>query len=112
MIDFCLSEDAPIVNDELSFILQQIDLLFDTQHKEVLGDEEFGTSYERYLYDMKMSNYGLKHIILSDLNSLDLMGYVPDVEVHLLQGTEKDIALIDITLTRSGESYKQIYKID
>lgn len=113
MVDFCLDETGdPIQNDDVLLLLQQIDLLFDTKPKEVLGQETFGTKYDTYLYNLKISNNALQQIVLQDLYSLDLMGFEPDVEIHLLQGTEKDIALINITLTRDNEYYQQIYKID
>lgn len=110
-MDFSLDENVAIQTDEAQLVLQQIDILFDTKPKEVLGQEKFGTTYERYLYDLKLSNEELEHVVLSDLNSLNLLGFYPEVKVHLLQGTEQDIALIDITLTKDGESYNQIYKI-
>lgn len=111
MIDFSINTNHPVLNDDVDLVLQQIDILFDTKPKEVLGFEDFGTKYDEYLYDLKVSNEFLKQTVLSDINSLDLQGFVPDVEVHLLQGTEQDIALIEITLTRNEEQYQQIYKI-
>lgn len=111
MIDFDLY-DKPIQNDDISLIMQQIDILFDTKPREVLGSERFGTNYEKYLFDLQLSNEALKYTVLNDLNSLDLLGFTPDVEVHLLQGTEHDIALIEINLTRDDEYYQQIYKVN
>lgn len=111
MIDFDLN-NQPILNDDISLIIQQIDILFDTKPKEVFGDERFGTNYDKYLFDLKISNQAIKYSILNDLNSLDLFGFVPDVEVHLLQGTEHDIALIEINLSRDDEYYQRVYKIN
>ena len=111
MIDFNISNNGIIQNDDISLLLQEIDILFDTKPREVLGHERFGTNYDAYLYDLKVSNEFLRRKVLSDLESLNLMGFVPEVEVHLLQGTEQDIALIEIVLTRDDESYQQIYKI-
>lgn len=111
MIDFDLNNDSVIVSDDVSLILQQVDLLFDTKPKEVLNANDFGTQYEKYLYRLNISNESLKHIILSDIKSLELFGFEPDVNVHLLQGTEQDIALVEINLTRDDENYQKIYKI-
>lgn len=112
MIDFDLKNNQPIQNNDLYLVLQQIDLLFGTKPKEVLGDEDFGTNYDKYLYDLNITNEAIKYSVLSDLNSLDLMGFTPDVEVYLLQGTEHDIALVNISLTRDDECYQKIYKIN
>ena len=112
MIDFDLKNNQPIQNNDLYLVLQQIDLLFGTKPKEVLGDEDFGTNYDKYLYDLNITNEAIKYSVLSDLNSLDLRGFAPDVEVYLLQGTEHDIALVNISLTRDDEYYQNIYKIN
>jgi hypothetical protein len=111
MIDFNLNKKSPINNSEIELILQQIDILFDTSPKEVLGQETFGTQYDDYLYRLNLSNEGIEQRVLNDINSLELFGFKPHVEVLLLQGTERDIALIKILLTKDQESFEQIYKI-
>lgn len=111
MIDFNIDKGEPLKNNDIRLILQQIDILFDTTPREVFGDENFGTKYDTYLYKLHISNSSLQHEVLSDLHSLELFGFVPNVEVYLLQGSEQDIALIEITLTREDENYQRIYKI-
>ncbi len=111
MIDFNLSEGSPINSRDIDLIIQQIDLLFDTNARDVLNDEEFGTQYDKYLYNLQINGEGLRQMALSDILSLDLFGFEPSVEVYLLQGSEQDIAIIDITLTRDDEKYKKTYKI-
>lgn len=111
MIDFDLY-NVPVQNDDVSLVTQQIDILFDTKPREILGSEEFGTNYEKYLFDLNITNDAIKYSVLNDLRSLDLLGFEPYVDVHLLQGTEHDIALVEITLSRDDEHYQQIYKIN
>ena len=111
MIDFCLDDNSVIINDDVSLIVQQIDILFDTKPRELLGFSDYGTKYDTYLYNLQLSNEFLKRTVLADINSLNLFGFRPDVEVHLLQGTEQDIALIEINLIRDEEHYQRIYKI-
>lgn len=111
MIDFNLDQGAPIKNGEISLIIQQIDMLFDTTPRDILGYEDWGTRYDKFLYDLKLSNAALANAVMSDMTELDLFGFVPHVEVHLLQGTEQDIALVEINLTRDNEHYQRIYKI-
>jgi hypothetical protein len=111
MIDFSLNHNKSSLNGDIELLLQQIDILFDTDKKEVLGDEDFGTQYDKYLYNLKISNEGLKHVVLDDLSKIEMFGFTPTVEVYLLQGSEQDIALINIGLTRDGEIYEKTYKI-
>lgn len=111
MIDFNLNAGSPILNSDIELILQQIDILFDTKPKEVIGDEDFGSRYDEYLYRLRVSNSALEQTVKQDLDRLNLFGFTANVSVHFLYGTEQDIALIEIDLNRDGESYQQIYKI-
>lgn len=110
-MDFNIKDGKPLITNDVEIILQQIDLLFDTSPREILGDVTFGTEYDRYLYDLKVSNESLKSRIYSDLSSIDMMGFTPTVEVYMFQGTERDIALIDIELTKDYNTYRKTYKI-
>lgn len=111
MQDFSISSDNVVLNRDLDLVLQQIDILFDTTPSEVLGDEDFGSRYDQFLYNLSVTNEGIKNQVISDLAGIDLRGFVPRVEVYLMQGTEQDIALIKIELTRDSSSYQRIYKI-
>jgi len=65
MIDFSLYKKTgtATINDEIDLLLQQVDMIFNTTPTEVLGDNEFGTEYDRYLYDLKMSAENIKHVV-------------------------------------------------
>ena len=114
MIDFAcsnkLTDDVTISNDLLC-VLQQIDLLFDTDLGDVLGDTNFGTNYDKYLYTVGLSNVSLETKITNDLYKLDLMGFVPTVTVSIVEGSQRDIAFIDITLSGNYEEFNKTYVI-
>lgn len=111
MIDFNLTNTSGTINRDIDLLKQQIDMLFDTNPGDVLGDETFGTRYDEYLYDLQLSNEGLKQEVLADLRSLELFDFTPTVNVYLLEGTERDIALINIVLSRGGVNIEKNYKI-
>ena len=114
MIDFNVSNklsDELIISNDLMLVLQQIDLLFNTDVNDVLGDDSFGTNYDRYLYTLGMSNAALENKIMYDLNKLQLFGFKPSVNVSIVEGTQRDIAFIDITLTGDYEEYNKTYVI-
>lgn len=114
MIDFNISteiSDNIILNNKLQLVLQQIDLLFDTEVNDVLGDTSFGSNYDRYLYTVGISNYALESKILSDIKKLDLMGLNVDVSVSLVEGSIRDIAFIDIKISGDFEDYTKTYMI-
>lgn len=111
MIDFNINNGNAVVINDIELVLQQIDLLFDTSPREVFENSNFGSRYDHYLYKLNLSNNELRRLVVSDLDSLDLCGFDYEVNVHLLQGTEQDIALIEIILTKENEKYERIYKI-
>ena len=110
-MDFNINQGKSMITNDAELLLQQIDILFDTTPREVLGSPEFGSEYDRYLYDMHVTGDSLKEKILSDLAGLDLQGFIPSVDVYMFQGTERDIALIDIMLTKDYNTYRKTYKI-
>jgi hypothetical protein len=111
MVDFSLDKNVAVKNGDVDLIMQQIDMLFDTTPREVLGHEDYGSDYDKFLYDLKLSATAIEQVVLSDLRSLQLFNFTPSVKVYILQGTENDIILVNITLTRQGESYNKSYKI-
>lgn len=114
MIDFTLNineSDSLVVDNELEYVLQQIDLLFNTDINEVLGDSDFGSNYDEYLYALNLSNAGLEKKIQDDLDGLNLCGYRTYVSVHIVEGTIRDIAYIDIYLDNGSNDTVKSYII-
>lgn len=115
MIDFNISNkysNSAIIIDKESYVLQQIDLLFNTDIYSVLGDENYGTNYDDYLYTTGMTNYALESIITNDIMKLDLQGYSPQVTVYITEGTERDIAFINVDLYGENTSVTRTYVIN
>jgi hypothetical protein len=114
MIDFSISNkltDELVISNDLICVLQQIDLLFNTDIDDVLGDSSFGTNYDKYLYTLGIGNASLEQKIINDLYKLDLCGFKPSVTVKIVEGTQRDIAFIDITLTDDYEEFNKTYII-
>jgi hypothetical protein len=114
MIDFALSNkftDDIIIRHDLPYVLQQIDLLFNTDIYDVLGDMNYGSNYDKYLYTLGMTNAALETKIQNDINRLDLRGFRVGVKVTIVEGTERDIAFIDITISGDYEEYSKTYMI-
>lgn len=111
MIDFNLTQGDPTLNEDEALILQQVEILFDTYPREVLGSEKFGTNYSEFLYDLSVTNYMIESTIRSDLNSLELFGYSVDVNVELLEGTINDIIIIKIVFYKGVRSFEKIFKV-
>lgn len=108
MLDLPLHNN--IVDDDVQFILQQIDILFDTHPGESI-DPGYGTEYESLLYDTQISGDAIRDAIQHDLEIIDLRGWSFDVSVSLFEGTERDIALVNIDLYKDTDRVSKQYKI-
>lgn len=116
MIDINISagsnrNEKAILSNELELLIQQVDMLFGTDKGSVLGDNNYGTNYDKYLYTTGISNAALESKILSDLYSIELFNFKPSVNVILVEGSIRDIAIINITFTGEYETYNKTYRI-
>lgn len=111
MKDFCLSEDSVLITDERDHLIQQIDMLFDTQEKEVYG-EEFGSRFLDFIWDLSISSNEIskytEQIIRKYINLFEWELYV---ETNILQGTQNDIILINIKLYKYDTIIEKTYKV-
>lgn len=112
MKDFCLDDRDVFVVDERDVLLQQIDMLFDTTPDEVLG-EEYGTHFYDFLWDMTVSANDISEYTKSVIyRHVNLMGWKLDVETNLFQGTQNDIILITIKLSKYDTIIEKTYRVD
>jgi len=112
MIDLCNTMDAVILENDIDLVLQQIEILFDTSPGDVLGDYRFGTRFEDYLFDISLGNHAVASQISSIIrNNVDLMGWDLTVEVDFLAGSQNDILMFRVTLSKDGDAYSKIYSV-
>lgn len=113
MIDFSNNTTKTIIDETADLVLQQIDLLLDTDKGEVLGEQDFGTDYDKFLYEVNVgSNYIRDYIERNIENNVDLLGWQLDVQVETMMGTLNDIILVNIELSKDRDVYSKVYKID
>lgn len=112
MKDFCLDLRAITISDERDLLVQQIDMLFDTNPTEVFG-EEYGSEFYNLLWDLKLSNNDISEYTKSVIyGNINLMGWTLDVQTDFLQGTKNDIMLVSVRLSKYDEIFEKIYKIE
>lgn len=126
MVDYNLCEDEliglngqrnkellekPAINQDVDLILQQIDILFNTNRRELIGVPSYGTDYDQYLFNLSLSNDAIAYNIQCDLGSIELFGFTPTVNVGILEGTLNDIILVTIGLERDNLYYEKTYTI-
>lgn len=112
MVDLSLDTIDVVKTTDLENVIQQIEMLFDTSPFEVIGEPNYGSDFEKFLWNLTASNYDIENYIRSRIQSeVDLLGFSVEVEVNLMEGTENDIILADITISRDGYNYTKTYKI-
>lgn len=89
------------VEDELAILLLQIEVLLFTRKGDILGDHRVGINLEDYLYSLGASASQIEGIINEQIDSYCPLSkkYGVTVSTKFFQGTERDIAVIDIILS-------------
>ena len=112
MRDFCISDNKVTLADEASLIIQQIDMLFDTSHGEVLGEYMYGSDFRQFLWDLKASATDISNYTSSKIAAnIDMLGWSYDVSTSLMEGVNNDIILITVSMRKGVESYSKTYKV-
>lgn len=86
--DFSFDNDI-FVTDTLTAAMQELDLLFNTEPTEVLGDSSFGTFFEQFLWDIQPRESDLTDYIKKAIqtNTYWVQQYDWDVNVRVNDGT-------------------------
>lgn len=113
MIDFSRVTSTTTIENTAEFVLQQIDILLDTDKGEVLGEPRFGSDYDKFLYELNISNTYIENYIYNNITeNVDLMGWELGVHVDLMVGTKTDIILVEISVSKNNDVFSKVYKID
>lgn len=113
MIDFSRVTSTTTIENTAEFVLQQIDILLDTDKGEVLGEPRFGSDYDKFLYELNISNTYIENYIYNNITeNVDLMGWELGVRVDLMVGTKTDIILVEISVSKNNDVFSKVYKID
>ena len=112
MIDFNSSTSSPLLEMEGDLVLQQIDMLFDTKRGDVLGEFSYGTDFEKFLWDLQISNGRISQYVEGVIQSfVNMLGFTLSVKTTILYGTSDDIILIQIGIKKHGYYQERTYRI-
>lgn len=113
MIDFCNTDGAVVLEDDVDLIMQQIEILFDTRNGDVLGAYDFGTKFDTYLFNTNIGNLMIETEVENYIRqNVELFGWDIKVNVSFLMGTQNDIMLMDVIFYNDKVSYTKSYKLD
>lgn len=86
-LDFSLYDDV-ILTDEVSAALQELDMIFNTDLTEVLGETSFGSRFESFLWELAPDQSRLKTYIIDKINQTYYASRFPySVTVRLTSDT-------------------------
>lgn len=97
---FDLSLDNRItLNSVLDCAIQELDMLFNTTNTEILGDIEYGTNFEQFLWQLMPSPESLKSYIQEKIGTTYFASQLNiDVNVTTEAGVARDIYYVEINL--------------
>ncbi len=115
VVDISSYEDIPLLNSDVDILIQSIGILFDTSIGEVIGAENFGSDFERFIWDLSISNSQISDYVRSLIfnNIYIATNFNISVSTDILKGTKNDIILvsIDIENKETKKTYTNTYKI-
>ena len=108
--------NGAIITDRIEFLLQEISILFDTNKGEVLGNEEFGTDFEQFIWDLSASNQDISSYVVNSIYDYTTTGrnFNITADTSISYGTESDIIIVKISIqdpTTTATPINAIYRI-
>lgn len=111
MIDLAI-DNRMFINNELDEAIQELDLIFNTENTELLGDPTFGTNWHQFLWQLNPSPNDMKAYIYEKIaNSLYLQKFIVNVEVNVLENNYDGIYQICITISDNNDKKIRVYNI-
>ena len=111
MIDFAI-DSRIFLNDEFDIAMQELDILFNTENTELIGNPQFGTNFEQFLWQLNPSVNDLKRYIQEKISTATFLSkYVVDVNVEIVSGNFRNIYVVTINVTApNGETKQRKYQ--
>lgn len=94
-----LSLDERVFNiDEFEEGIQEIDILFNTVNTELIGDINFGTNFEQFLWQLTPSENEIKKYIRDKLSQYTLyaLKFIDDIRVSYYEDSRDNLYLVEI----------------
>ena len=105
MIDFAI-DSRIFLNNEFDIAMQELDLLFNTENTELIGNPQFGTNFEQFLWQLNPSTNDLKRYIQEKVSTaIFLSKYTIDINVDIVSGNYRNIYVVTINvIAPNGET--------
>ena len=103
-IDFSL-DNRIMLDNRLDCAIQELDMLFNTTNTELIGDTNYGTNFEQFLWQLTPSPSELKRYINEKIQQYTyyMLQYDYDINIKTELGELRDIYYVEITLTTDSD---------
>lgn len=100
MYDISINSNNLFVTDKIDAAIQELDLLFNTEPTELIGDVDYGTNWYNYLWSLTPMSNDLKNYIINKISQTYFASqFTPIVDVDFIQGNNTSVYVIKISLT-------------
>ena len=100
-----------LLNDPLDCAIQELDMLFNTTNTELIGNPDYGTGFEQFLWEIAPSIEELKKYIYKKINSTYFIPrFKPEINIHTEPGELREIYYVEIQLNTNSEDEEIINK--
>lgn len=98
ILDLAL-DDKIFINNNIDAAVQELDILFNTTNTELIGNVDYGTNFEQFLWNLNPSEESLEKYIYEKINGTYFLSkmYV-DVDVTIEEGTHRSIYNVSIVV--------------
>lgn len=98
MIDLAF-DNKIILNNEVDLALQEIDILFNTENTELIGDTSYGVNFEQFLWILTPTTTELEKYIYEKLHTLYFLNFFKyDVQIDFEPGEIRSIYYVKINI--------------
>lgn len=105
MIDLAF-DNRIVITNELDLALQEIDILFNTENTELIGDPSYGVDFEQFLWILTPTTSELEKYIREKLNTLYFLNqFEYQVHVDFEPGEIRSIYHVTINIYISENQY-------
>ena len=115
MMDLAI-DSRLILDTEIDIALQELDILFNVINTELIGNPDFGTNFEQFLWTLATSKDQLYKYINQKIRTETI--YLKDMDVNINitidnseYGNNIYIVNIDLKDPNSGQEVTRIYKL-
>jgi len=107
MYDVSLNKEL-VIYDDLNMAVQELDILFNTENTELLGNTDFGTNFSEFLWQSTPSPQQLRNYVIDKISNycIYVQKFKYNVEVNINSNVSdiEDMYHLVITLTSNGNA--------